>query len=229
MQQAAGDAQPRRLVRPHRGREAVRAAEVDRDEEAAGQGRGEPGQGADPRQHAGVLQAHPRGRRRAPDHRRPPADRPDRGRRCRRHASARRRRGRAARPDPVLPADPGDRPPASAGGLRVRPRRPQGRRRRQRRHPRLDPAHARPRRPGPAVPAGQGGPGVGAGAVRRQEQVHQPRAARRRRPAPDAGGQRHLPRLAARHRGRRAGPRLLHAPAARLEGLGRRRHHVRHA
>ena len=49
--------------------------------------------------------------------------------------------------------------------------RPQGGRRRQRRHPRLDRAHARPRRPRPAVPAGQGGPGVGPGAVRRQEPV----------------------------------------------------------
>ena len=37
-------------------------------------------------------------------------------------------------------------------------------------------ADARPRRPGSAVPAGQGGPGVGAGTVRRQEQVHQPAA-----------------------------------------------------
>ena len=113
--------------------------------------------------------------------------------------------------------------------LRVRPLRPQGGRCRQRRHPRLDRADARPRRPGPAVPAGQGGPGVGAGTVRRQEQVPQPRPARRRRPTPDAGIQRHLPGLAAGHRARREGARLLPAPAARLEGLGRRRHHGRRA
>ena len=43
------------------------------------QGQGERGQGPHPGQHAGVLQAHPRGRRRAPDHRGPAADRPGRG------------------------------------------------------------------------------------------------------------------------------------------------------
>ena len=53
-------------------------------------------------------------------------------------------RGRAAGPDQVLPADPGDRPSRAVGGLRVCARGPQGCRCRQRRHPCLDPAHGRP-------------------------------------------------------------------------------------
>ena len=136
---------------------------------------------------------------------------------------ARRASRGAARPAQAYRATLGDRPAAAAGGLRLRPHRPQGGRCRQRRHPRLDRAAARPRRPGPAVPAGEGGAGVGARGVRRQERVPQPRPAGGRRPAPDAGGQRHLPRLAAGRPASTAGPRLLHAPAAGLEGLGRRR------
>ena len=46
-----------------------------------------------------------------------------------------------------------------------------------------------------AVPAGQGGPAVGPGGVRRAQPVHQPGRARRGRAAPDAGRKRHLPRL----------------------------------
>ena len=56
----------------------------------------------------------------------------------------------------------------------------------------------------PAVPAGQGGPGVGAGTVRRNEPVPEPWPAGGCRSAPDAGRQRHLPRLAAGSRIRRA-------------------------
>ena len=48
-----------------------------------------------------------------------------------------------------------------------------------------------------AVPAGQGGAGLGARGLRRQERVRQPRRAGRGGPAPDAGHQRHLPGLAA--------------------------------
>ena len=51
--------------------------------------------------------------------------------------------------------------------------------------------------PRPAVPAGQGGPGVGAGGVAASQSVRQPRTTRRRRPAPDAGIERHPARLAA--------------------------------
>ena len=50
----------------------------------------------------------------------------------------------------------------------------------------------------PAVPPDEGGRGVGARGVRRQEQVQEPRPAGRHRPALDAGGERHLPGLAAR-------------------------------
>ena len=59
----------------------------------------------------------------------------------------------------------------------------------------------------PAVPADEGGRAVGARGVPRPERVRQPRPARRDRPAPDAGHQRHLPRLAARRcRARRRQP-----------------------
>ena len=85
--------------------------------------------------------------------------------------------------------------------LPPRRRRAQGRRRGQRRHALLDRAAARPRRRRPAVPAGQGGRAVGARALRRHaRRTTQPRPARRRGPAADAGGERHLPRLAARRR-----------------------------
>jgi hypothetical protein len=62
---------------------------------------------------------------------------------------------------------------------------------------------------------------IGPGALPRGERVPQPRPARRGRPAADAGGERHLPRLAARRGGpRRQGARLLRAPVEGLEGLG---------
>ena len=53
------------------------------------------------------------------------------------------------------------------------------------------------------------------------ERIHEPRPAGGRRPAADAGGDRHLPRLAAGRRTRRACARLLHPAAARLEGRRR--------
>ena len=60
-----------------------------------------------------------------------------------------------------------------------------------------------PRRRRSAVPAGQGGAAVGARAVRSgRAALREPRPARGRGPAADAGGERHLPRL-----GRVAGPR----------------------
>ncbi len=134
-------------------------------------------------------------------------------------------RGAAADAVARLPADAHDRPPLAARAVRPRPLRAQGRRRRQCRHPRLDRAVPRPRRHRSALPAGQGGAGVRARAVPRPQRVQQLRAARRRRPAPDAGCERRVPRLAARHRRqpRRATARLLRPPAARLEGQRRHR------
>ena len=98
----------------------------------------------------------------------------------------------------------------------------QGRGRGQRGHARLDPPLRGAPAPGAAVPAGEGGAGLGAGAVRRQEPVRQPRPPRRRGPAADAGGERHLPRLAALRRPGRPDARLLRAAAARLEGQRQR-------
>ena len=57
--------------------------------------REEPGEGADQGQHAGAREAHARGRRRAADHQRPAADRPDRG--AAPDVDARRARRRARR------------------------------------------------------------------------------------------------------------------------------------
>ena len=132
-------------------------------------------------------------RRRAADRERSAADRADRGGRGRRRGV--RPRGVRARGHPLLPADPDPRPPAAARALSLRARGAQGRRRRQRRRARLDRADARPRRERSAVPAAQGGAGVGARAVPRQEPVQPPRPARRRGPATDAGGRRHHARL----------------------------------
>ena len=104
-------------------------------------------------------------------------------------------RGVRARSHPLLPAYPDRRPPAAARALSLRPFGAQGCRRGQRRHARLDRADAGPRREGSAVPAAQGGGGIGARAVSRQELVQQPRPAGRRGPAPDSGRQRHHARL----------------------------------
>ena len=132
-----------------------------------------------------------------------------------------------------VPAHAGRRAP-SAGGVPLRAHGPQGGRRRQRRHPGLGLPHDGRRRAGPADPPGQGGPALGAGALRRPERLRPPRSAGGGRPAPHADGQRHLPRVAAGQGHRRPHPRLLHPPAPRLEGLGPRghpagggRHHLR--
>ena len=150
---------------------------------------------------------------------RPAADRPDR------RARSGDRRRRAARQrsaaDPRLPAHARRRPPQAARAVPATSTRAQGRRRRQRRHARVDRADARPRRRGPAVPAGQGGAGLGARAVPRQERVRQPRPARRRGPAADAGRERHLARLDPHRRASTASrARLLRPPALGREGLG---------
>ena len=57
------------------------------------------------------------------------------------------------------------------------------------------------------------------GGLLRAQPLRQPRRARRRRAAADAGRKRHLPRLDPRDRPRRGGPRLLHTPAQGLEVL----------
>ena len=72
----------------------------------------------------------------------------------------------------------------------------------------------------PAVPAGQGGAGVGARAVPRREPVRQPRSARRRGPAADAGGERHPARLG---RARRASTASAATSTCASCGTGRAR------
>ena len=71
----------------------------------------------------------------------------------------------------------------------------EGRRRRQRRHAGLDRPPRRSRQRRSALPAGQGGRGLGARAVSRQEQLREPRPAGRGGPAADAGCERHHARL----------------------------------
>ena len=95
-----------------------------------------------------------------------------------------------------LPPHAAERPPRAARAVPVRGPRPQGRRRRQRRHPRWIVLLLGRDEQRSAVPAGQGGPGLGARGVHRQERLRESRRAGRGRPAPDAGRQRHLPRLA---------------------------------
>ena len=135
-------------------------------------------QGAHQGQHAGLLQAHPRGRRRAAHHRRPAADRPGRGPASRRPGG--RVHGVDPRPPARVPAHPRHRSPPPAGALPVRRPGAQGGRGGQRRHAGLDRADARPRRPGPALPPDQGGPAVGARGLRGPQRLPQRRAPGRR-------------------------------------------------
>ena len=95
-------------------------------------------------QHARVLEADPRRRRRAAHRRRPAADRADRGAAPAAEGTTVEDeiRGTAAR----LPEQPVERSPAAARELPLRGPGAQGRRRRQRRHARLDRAPARARR-----------------------------------------------------------------------------------
>ena len=124
-----------------------------------------------------------------------------------------------------VPADARRRPPPAARAVPVRRHRTQDRGGRQRRHARLDPPDGRTGQRGSADPAGQGGGGVGARAVPRQERVREPRPAGGRGPAADAGGQRHHARLDPLRRARRRQARLLPPPALGREGLGPRRAH----
>ena len=163
-------------------------------------------------------QADHRGRRAAADHQRPPDDRPGRG-------GLRRRAVRRDLPADEhragqVPAHPAVRPAAPARAVHHGAGGPQGRRGRQRRHPRLRRADGRRRRGRAAVPAGQGGPAVSSGRLRRAQPVQQPGRAGRRRAAPAAGPERHLPRLDPRPQPPGRGePRFLRPAAEGLEVL----------
>ncbi len=99
-------------------------------------------------------------RRRSPGHPRRPA-----GRHARRCA---RRPCRAREGLHRLPGDHAREPARLPRALPVRRLRPQGRRRRERRDPLLHPRPRGPRRERPAHPPGEGGDGIGAGAVPRR-------------------------------------------------------------
>ena len=106
--------------------------------------------------------------------------------------------------------------------LQIRARRPQGGRGWKRGDPGVDPSAARARLAGPALPPGKGGTELRARAVHRGKPVQATGQARGRGAAPDAGGQRHLPRLGHCGRARRERSRLLRPPALGRQGLGAR-------
>ena len=209
-----GDAHPGPLVpapgRGHR-RRALRRHGRPRGARAV---RAQPHEGGEQGPPARPREADPRRGRPGQARRRPAADRPDRGAGGRPGIRGGHPR-RAAR----VPPDAADGSPSPARPLRVRARRPQGGRRRQRRHARLDRAHDRPRRRRSPLPPVQGGAGLGARAVPRQEPACPPRPARRRGPAADAVEQRHPARLGAARRDRRRRARLLRPPAVGPQGL----------
>ena len=187
-----------------------------RGEREGGQARGaQRREGPHQGQPGRVQEADARRRRRAADRQRPAADRPDLGALHRRAGD----RGHTPR-DPRVPADAARRPPPSARALPARRRGPEGRGRRERRDEGVHPALPRPRRRGSAVPPDEGGAGVGARAVPRQERVRQPRPAGGRGAAADAGRERHDARLDPRDRRRRRRARLLPPPALGFEGIG---------
>ena len=217
------DAQPRPLVLAPVGRAGVRGVQRRRRPEAAEEGGSQHREVAHQGQHARLREADAPRRRRASDHQRPAADRADRRAPPRARSSETQSRTRCAASirsyRRTLETDRRHlleqfrfvdlaRKVVGVGSV--------GTRAWIALFLGIDDA-------GPAVPADQGGAAVGARAIRRQERVQQLRPARRRRPAPDAGHQRHLPRLAARQlRPRRQGARLLRPPAQGLEGLVRR-------
>ena len=189
------DADARSLVFAHRRRGHLRAPVVGGEREGGQAGGAQRGEGPHQGQPGRVQEAHARRRRRAADRQRPAADRPDLGALHRRAGD----RGRTPR-DPRVPADAARRPPSPARALPARRRGPEGRGRRQRRDEGVHPALPRPRRRGSAVPPDEGGAGVGARAVPRQERVRQPRPAGGRGAAADAGRERHDARLDPRRR-----------------------------
>ena len=211
--------QPGRVVRAPRRRPTPIAAPRPRRRQRRSQtSRGQHRQGPHPRQHAGLRQAHPRRRRRAPDHQRPAAHPAHRG--ALRGRRARAVHGLDARRAARLPAAPCR---ATAGTCSR--------------------TSGWPTSPARSSASAASAPGPGSCCCsaattttrcssrprrprrrcsRSSSARRSPRVARRTcgaRPAPHAGGERHLPRLRARRRARRRGPRLLRAPAPRLEGL----------
>ena len=183
-----------------RGRQADGRLRREFTARAARPGRGRHREGADEGQPASLLEADRDRRRRAPDHRRPAADRLDR--------AAPRRRGLA----PDRRRDPGD-----GQRYRAHARRSTGATcststGSSTSRARWSASAASAPAPGsrcfvghddvrPARAPGQGGPAVGARAVRRRQQVPNHGRADRDGPAADAGRRRPVPRLDA-HRSR---------------------------
>ena len=121
---------------------------------------------------------------------------------------------------PRLPGDAAGRSAPAARAVRDRRHGPQGRGRRQCRHAGVHRAAPGSRSTGPALPAGQGGDRVGPRGSPAEEPLRAAGRAGGAGPADDAGGERHLPGL---DEGYQAEPLPVLAPAARHEGLGRRR------
>ena len=169
------DAQPRRLVRAPPGREGLPQLQALLGKKRASR---RPNALVEKARTKDSIQAFDkltrRRRRGAADRERPATHRPRRG--VPDGRPSREVRGRAPRARAHLPSEPPRGSPAPLGGLPLRPRGAQGGRRGQRRHARVDRPHARSRRRRPAVPPGQGGPGLGARALRRQEPVRRTRA-----------------------------------------------------
>ncbi len=200
-----GHEDDRRLVRAARRGRRVRSARANTRQGLRAQGRGQANrQGALEGQPARVRQADPRGRRPAADRQRPAADRAARG--AASPEDDRDARGRCCQVSCATTA------------ARSRP----DRRQLLDLYTLVHMAHKvvgvgsvgtrawivlllGPRRRRPALPAGQGGRAVRARAVRRREPLPNPRPARGRGPAADAGGERRLPGLAACRRRRPRG------------------------
>ena len=213
-----GDAAARHLVRPD-DRDDIENHLIEAGQ-AAGRMLRQGRQGPPPDDvRQGPRQGPDEGERLADVHRRRPMahqGRPaDRGPR-----RAARRAGRAGTDVQRLPRDARREPARARRALSIRRLRAQGRRRRQRRHSLLRGPAGGSRRGRSPVPPGQGGDRIGPRPVSRVQQAHEPRRARRRRPAAHAGDARHLPGLDA-WPGR---ARLLLPPAVGHEGLGRRGH-----
>ena len=204
-------------VDPHRG---LRQAPGQARGRRAG---GRRGQGPDPRQPPGLPEAHRAGRRRASDSSRTlPSSSPWRTWSSPRRPATRPSGRCASSIKKYRKTLADEHHPLEEYRYLHMARKVVGRG--QRGHPGLGLPHDGRGRAGPVDPPGQGGPAVGAGALRRPERLREPWTAGGGGPATHADGQRHLPRLAAGQGHRRALPGLLHPPAPRLEGIGPRRH-----